>query len=412
MLASGVAPSVDVHNALMDAYGKAFQVSRAVNVLDDMRKSKNTLPDHISYGTIFHAAGQAGDTDLALHLFMQARREGLVPSEAMCDMLLLAILKRIRAGKLIAGTAAWIPKAVYIYRECVVAGVRPGPKTLNKVLACLRHTKYSKGYQEQYGGLLTPPAPSAMAPTGLFGTPKNIMKAMGRGGRAGGAVGGSYGSARMSFGSPHNTQRLGQLSSEYTVDEYDAHGLYESPALALYEESQRLGTVPAFQLHRGGKVDLRDHPKDAAQVAVLALVKHIRQRVDRPDARIGSLTLQLKTLKVSPEELREHEEMWNTAHWDDMQEERFRLDNASVGARRPRPLRSDDVVNGRRSSLSGAAVAKLLRHLDIPYKGSAATGELLVTGKVLSRWMQRSSQGTSQSHFLGANASQWHNTER
>jgi hypothetical protein len=44
-------------------------------------------------------------------------------------------------------------------------------------------------------------------------------------------------------------------------------------------------------------------------VAVLALVKHIRQRVDRPDARIGSLTLQLKTLKVSPEELREHEEM-------------------------------------------------------------------------------------------------------
>ena len=111
--------------------------------------------------------------------------------------------------------------------------MRPGPKTLNKVLACLRHTKYSKGYQEQYGGLLTPPAPSAMAPTGLFGTPKNIMKAMGRGGHAGGAVGGSYGSARMSFGSPHNTQRLGQLSSEYTVDEYDAHGLYEVCALIM-----------------------------------------------------------------------------------------------------------------------------------------------------------------------------------
>jgi hypothetical protein len=55
---------------------------------------------------------------------MQARREGLVPSEAMCDMLLLAILKRIRAGKLIAGTAAWIPKAVYVYRECIVAGAR------------------------------------------------------------------------------------------------------------------------------------------------------------------------------------------------------------------------------------------------------------------------------------------------
>jgi hypothetical protein len=189
----------------------------------------------------------------------------------------------------------------------------------------------------------------------------------------------------------------------------------QSPALALYEESQRLGTVPAFQLHRGGKVDLRDHPKDAAQVAVLALLKHIRQRVDRPDARIGSLTLQLKTLKVSPEELREHEEMWNTAHLEGtwmQQDERNRLDNASVGARRPRPLRSDDVVNGRRSSLSGAAVAKLLRYLDIPYKGSAATGELLVTARVLSRWIQRSSQGASQSRFLGANADQWHSTER
>lgn len=409
MLAEGVEPSVDAHNALMNAYGKAFQVSRATNVLDDLRKSKHTLPNHITYGTIFYAAGQAGDTDLALHLFMQARREGLVPSEAMCDMLLLAILKRIRAGKLIAGTAAWIPKAVYVYRECIVAGVRPGPKTLNKVLACLRHSKYSKGYQEEFGGLLTAPAPSKIGPTGLFGTPKNIMKVMGRGGRG---SGGQLGGTGVSFGSPHNTQRLGQLSTEYTVDEYDAHGLYESPALTLYEESQRLGTVPTFQLHTGGKVDLRDHPKDAAQVAVLALLKHIRQRVDRPDARIGRLILQLKTLKVSPEELQSQEQAWDTDNLDEIQAEMFRqLDHeqraTSERPPRTRPLRSDEVANGRRSSLSGAAVAKLLRHLNIPCKGSAASGELLITGKNLSRWMQRNSHGSQQSYFAGASADQW-----
>jgi hypothetical protein len=106
----------------------------------------------------------------------------------------------------------------------MATGVRPGPKTLNKVLACLRHSKYSKGYQEEFGGLLTAPAPSKIGPTGLFGTPKNIMKVMGRGGRG---SGGQLGGTGVSFGSPHNTQRLGQLSTEYTVDEYDAHGLDE-----------------------------------------------------------------------------------------------------------------------------------------------------------------------------------------
>lgn len=80
MLASGVAPSVDVHNALMDAYGKAFQVSRAVNVLDDMRKSKNTLPDHISYGTIFHAAGQAGACTRRPPRCWDERAQGTHPS--------------------------------------------------------------------------------------------------------------------------------------------------------------------------------------------------------------------------------------------------------------------------------------------------------------------------------------------
>jgi hypothetical protein len=65
------------------------------------------------------------------------------------------------------------------------------------------------------------------------------------------------------------------------------------------------------------------------------------------------------------------------------------------------------VANGRRSSLSGAAVAKLLRHLNIPCKGSAASGELLITGKNLSRWMQRNSHGSQQSYFAGASADQW-----
>jgi hypothetical protein len=119
-------------------------------------------------------------------------------------------------------------------------------------------------------------------------------------------------------------------------------GAAQSPALTLYEESQRLGTVPTFQLHTGGKVDLRDHPKDAAQVAVLALLKHIRQRVDRPDARIGRLILQLKTLKVSPEELQSQEQAWDTDNLDEIQAEMFRQLDHEQRATSERPPRYGD----------------------------------------------------------------------
>ena len=48
------------------------------------------------------------------------RHEGVVPTEALCDMVLMAVLRRIRAGvnskQGLAGASVWVPKAVQVRR--------------------------------------------------------------------------------------------------------------------------------------------------------------------------------------------------------------------------------------------------------------------------------------------------------
>ena len=83
MGAQGVVPNEDVFNSLIDAYGKAVQMPRAVAVLNEMRKSK-VQPSQLTYATIIRAAGQAGDTENALQLFLQVIAHALSKCPDLC----------------------------------------------------------------------------------------------------------------------------------------------------------------------------------------------------------------------------------------------------------------------------------------------------------------------------------------
>jgi len=379
MAQRGVAPNEEVFNALIDAFGKAVQIPRAVGVLEEMRRSK-VQPTQVTYGTIIHAASQAGDTELALQMFTQARRDGLVPSEALCDMVLLAILRKIRAGRLLPGTTAWIPKAVMVYRDCIVAGVRPRPKTLNKVLACLRRTKYSEEHHTPgaaYGSL-----PMARPPFG-------VARFGGYGAGAPASASGPWGG--LGAAAPAHLRQRIQETADVATRDHEGLGLYESPAVTLYEEAQRLGTVPLFQLHKGGRVDLQDHSRDAACVAVLALLKHLRARNEAWTEgmnQIPRVYLQVKTLEVEPDDDE------GFSYERELDFGRMAQGGRPEGYPRGGPSRAQgEVFNGQMASRSGIAVAKMLRLLKIEFTGTPVRGELCIPGKVLTRWFTRTGNG-------------------
>eukprot|EP00976_Prorocentrum_cordatum_P110334 1195179-Prorocentrum_minimum.AAC.2 len=136
-----------------------------------------------------------------------------------------------------------------------MAGVRPKPKTLNKVLACLRRTRHSKRESSSAfmgGGNLPPMGASGSALGGSSGGAYEVphFGVPGRGGGPGqmngqrGGAGGAYGG-----GAAAQLRARLALSASSVVRGHEGLGLYESPAVQLYEEAQRLATVPLFQVY-------------------------------------------------------------------------------------------------------------------------------------------------------------------
>jgi len=411
MKARGVRPSEDVFNALLDSFGKALQPRRALAVLDDMAQA-HIPPSSTTYGALIHAAGQTGDTEMAFEMFQRSRRDGIAPTEAICEMLLLIFLKRIRSHGALATTSPssslgsqWVTQALQVYRETITSGVRPGPKTLNKMLACLRVTQKRATQLRRLGepGSQAPEGPTLLA---SFGAPS----AVGQSGRGGGGPS-HFGRPSVSTSHRHFPSGLhfggagrgagGQpfrLSPALALGPENERGFYQSPAVSLYEEAQRMGTVPLFELSRGSRVvDLRRHPRDAACVALLSLLVHVRQITEGGSLRVPSCTIKLKTLSTQPKDKPSKASEYESLNLNQMQSEISR----QVLAQREDSVSSSqfhhqtplEVRGSKRASLSGTAVVNLLKHLRLPYKGGAASGEIRINGKLLYRWLSRSPDG-------------------
>lgn len=73
--ASRVPTDAAVWNALVTAAGRAGQLQRAFNVLEDMIAT-NTRPNDRTYAALIDACARAGDKALAMRVYRKAQREG------------------------------------------------------------------------------------------------------------------------------------------------------------------------------------------------------------------------------------------------------------------------------------------------------------------------------------------------
>lgn len=382
--AKGLVITEDMYNAVADSYGKSFQLGRAMSVLQEMREA-GVPPSEVTYGTLIHAAGQCGDVDLAFSLYEESKHQGLPPSEALLDMLLLICLMSLRSSTLVTqargGDVCWKAKAVKTFREHLTAGLRPSLKILNIVFACLREmpqTSEPNIFQ-----------PFTSNPTMQFGAAGGAKMPM----RGGGGARQLQTHLRNSPNQKMSGSYLGPPAMA-NVNYGPNNGFYESGALAIYEESQRLGLVQNWQMDRTVQLDLTAHPREAAQVAVLTLIQVQRRRA-QSDSRIHSVTLHLATVKERKKSIERKldAEAFGLSAIEDA------IAQQVDGWMRNEEEEDDEDEDWnedsqeRKASKSGQAVARMLYKLKIPFKGSPESGKIHIHGPMLYKWLIKTRGG-------------------
>ncbi|KAK3275381.1 hypothetical protein CYMTET_16488 [Cymbomonas tetramitiformis] len=380
----GLVITEDMYNAVADSYGKSFQLGRALSVLQEMHDA-GVPPSEVTYGTLIHAAGQCGDVDMAFSLYEESKLQGLPPSEALLDMLLLICLMSLRSSTLVTqargGDVCWKAKAMKTFREHLTAGLRPSLKILNIVFACLREMP-----QPSEPNIFQP---FTSNPSMQFGAAGGATMPM-RGG------GGARQLQTHLRNSPNNN-----MSSTYlgppamaNVSYGPSNGFYESGALAMYEESQRLGLVQNWQMDRTVHLDLTAHPREAAQVAVLTLIQVQRRRA-QSETRIHSVTLHLATVKERKKSIERKldAEAFGMGAIEDA------IAKQVDGWMRYEEEEEDEDEDWdedsleRKASKSGQAVARMLYKLKIPFKGSPESGKINIHGPSLYKWLIKTRGG-------------------
>ena len=164
-------------------------------------------------GSSCRRARAHGDAALAWDTYKASRKAGTEPSEVALNIIIGVTLMKIReltdptrGGGAKEGDREWkewADRAVAVYHEATVAGVRPRLATFSAMLACLR-----------------PPTIPALQ-----------------------AVDRDAGSGSAAAALAH------AVSHEDTSHE-DARKYYPLRALILYEEAQALGVVPKFHMDR------------------------------------------------------------------------------------------------------------------------------------------------------------------
>ena len=270
----GRPPAARAYSAVINATGVAWRLPDAVRVLGRMAAAR-VPPDAFTVAALLNGLQRAGEADAAFDVFYAARARGVPVDDAVAFILLRLCYNKLRsawfpggyppgradAAAAAAGGAAsatlradlsaalgappaaansssdaaagvdWATRAVGVYRDALECGVRPSPRLLDRVLACLR---------------LPHDAPHAARGSG------------------GGGEGGR--------GSP-------------------ARAVFDPRALPIIDDAIAAGVLPPVSLPPPAPVlDLRGMPPCVAEVYVLAVAAALARAVDGPRA-LSDVTL-------------------------------------------------------------------------------------------------------------------------
>lgn len=230
--------------ALVVASGRAGELTKAFEAAD-LAKRAGYEPDDTTWRELLSSCARAGDADRAWRTYKQSRESGCPPNDIALNIIIGVTLLKIREltdpenkknrvkqidadaaglvdpetgervdtyGSRVGSTKnneslqpewkEWADRAIAVYHEATVAGVRPRLATFSAALACLR-----------------PPTLPALR---------------------------AVDSSEQSRGS--SAGRLAHAVAREDDAHEDARRYYPLRALILYEEAQALGVVPRFSL--------------------------------------------------------------------------------------------------------------------------------------------------------------------
>jgi pentatricopeptide repeat protein len=322
--------TMPIFNALVIASGRAGQLRRTFDAVDEMRRHGHE-PDEVTWRELLSSCARHGDAQLSWKTYKQSRKAGHPPNEVALNIIIGVTLLKIReltdpdnlpptAAATTEGAKGavavepewkeWADRAIAVYHEATVAGVRPRIGTFSAMLACLR-----------------PPTLPALQ-----------------------AVDREAGGTRAST--------LAHAVSHEVDSHEDARMYYPLKALIMYEEAQALGVVPKFFMKGDSVYDVRAFPPAAAEVAVLTLLRVFRRYSDS-HAGEGDVDLPTVTLRVLSDD--EHEALVSN---------------------------SDANQHDQRLARTGDRVVVLLRRLRFNYGGSLEAGAIELSGNVIKRWLK------------------------
>ncbi|TVU31282.1 hypothetical protein EJB05_22963, partial [Eragrostis curvula] len=142
-------PTVSMMNALITSLCDGDQVSKAVDVLNEMNRF-GLRPNEITYSVLFVACERNCEAQHGLDLLEQLKPDGigLNPTIVGCltglclqmfdnDLSLGNIIVKFNLGKPQIDNK-WTSAAIRVYREAISAGLLPSSDVLSQVLGCLR----------------------------------------------------------------------------------------------------------------------------------------------------------------------------------------------------------------------------------------------------------------------------------
>lgn len=136
MVELGIEPTKNTYNILLKGYFRADQVKEAMQFFKQMKKrgrkdspsDSECRPDVVSYTTMVHGLGVAGQLDNARKLFDEMVGEGCLPSVATYNALIQVICKK-----------GCVKDAILLFDEMLRKGYTPNSITYNLVIRGLCH---------------------------------------------------------------------------------------------------------------------------------------------------------------------------------------------------------------------------------------------------------------------------------
>ncbi|CAL9755655.1 unnamed protein product [Musa acuminata subsp. burmannicoides] len=136
MVELGIEPTKNTYNILLKGFFRADQVKEAIRFFKQMKKrgrkdspsDSECRPDVVSYTTMVHGLGLAGQLDNARKLFDEMVGEGCLPSVATYNALIQVICKK-----------GCVKDAILLFDEMLRKGYTPNSITYNLVIRGLCH---------------------------------------------------------------------------------------------------------------------------------------------------------------------------------------------------------------------------------------------------------------------------------